>query len=375
MENKKRKIAFVSDAVMPWHMGGKERRLWEISRRLVGGDSEVHIYTMQWWSGPKTIVQDGIHYHAICKLHPLYSEGRRSIAEAIFFALATFKLLFVRFDVLDVDHIPFFPLFSARVVTWLRGKKMYATWHEVWGRDYWLEYMGGVSGYFGYCVERLSFMLPDTILSISEHTTQALRQAGVKQTIRTITLGADLDSIYAAKPSGMQSDIIFVGRLLDHKGVALLVQALAFVKESLPDVKLLIIGSGPERKNIDTLVAKLQLQQNVTILNAVERHEDLYGLMKSSKMLVLPSIREGFGLVVVEANAAGIPVITTSHKHNAAKELIREAVNGIVVEPTAQDIAAKILYIMDNRSRMTPKKEIERFDWKVIVQQIEKAFA
>ena len=55
----------------------------------------------------------------------------------------------------------------------------------------------------------------------------------------------------------------------------------------------------------------------------MEKHEDVYSLMKSSKVFVLPSTREGFGISVIEANACGIPVITVRHENNASKDLIQ----------------------------------------------------
>ena len=172
-----KRVAFVSDAVFPWHKGGKETRLYEISKRLVSDTCEVHIYTMKWWREAGHSIR---RYLFPCPLQvvPVVSRGRRSIRQAILFGLATSKLLFARFDVLDVDHMPFFPLFSARLVTWLRGKKLYATWHEVWGKEYWQEYLSGVPAWFGQVVERLSLMVPDVIISNSDHTTACLRRAG-----------------------------------------------------------------------------------------------------------------------------------------------------------------------------------------------------
>ncbi len=208
---KKKRIAFVSDAIMPYNQGGKERRLYEISKRLVSDTCEVCIYTMKWWSGPKIINRDGVYLHAICKLRPLYRNGHRSIGQALLFGLATFKLLFAQFDVLDVDSMPFFPLFTARVVTWLKGKKLYATWHEVWGREYWREYLKGPSAFFGSTIERLAFKMPDVIISNSDHTTSRLCSVGFTKEIVTVPLGVDLDAIYSAGIGENKSDVIFVG--------------------------------------------------------------------------------------------------------------------------------------------------------------------
>jgi len=294
------------------------------------------------------------------------------MSQAIFFGLATFKLLFEKFDVLDVDHMPFFPLFSARVVTWLKGKKMYATWHEVWGRSYWFEYLKGPAGFLGYIIEQASFFLPDVIISNSEHTTALLRQAGVKQEIKTVPLGVDLENVYAAVPSREKSDIIFVGRFLSHKNADLLIRAVGMLNHLYPHITCKIIGDGPEKENLKTLIGELELQDNVQILDAIASHSILYGLMKSSKMLVLPSVREGFGLVAVEAFAAGIPVITTRHKNNAAKDLILEGINGFLTEPTARDIADKIKKVLQSKDKLDPQREIEQYDWQMVANRMEK---
>ena len=65
-------------------------------------------------------------------------------------------------------------------------------------------------------------------------------------------------------------------------------------------------------------------------------------MMKAARVLVLPSVREGFGMVVLEANACGIPVITVRHPGNAAAELVVDEVNGWVVEPAAEALADAI---------------------------------
>ena len=61
----------------------------------------------------------------------------------------------------------------------------------------------------------------------------------------------------------------------------------------------------------------------------MENYDDLIGYMKSSKVFVLPSTREGFGIVVIEANACGFPVVVVNHKMNAATDLVVDGINGI----------------------------------------------
>lgn len=82
--------------------------------------------------------------------------------------------------------------------------------------------------------------------------------------------------------------------------------------------------------------------------------------MKSARMLVLPSIREGFGLVAIEANACGIPVVTTSHPENAARDLIRDGHNGLLCEATAEDIAEKIQTILAGEGNLADAQSLRR---------------
>jgi glycosyltransferase involved in cell wall biosynthesis len=369
------RVAFVSDAILPYHRGGKEKRLHEISRRLTGPNREVHIYTMKWWSGPNTIVKDGVYLHAICRLHPLYQNGRRSTREAIMFGLATLMLVFEDFDTLDVDSMPFFPLFSARIVAWIRRKPLFATWHEVTDLASWQAYIGPVKGIIAWTVERLAMHSAETIISVSKHTTLRLRANGFKRQVVTVPLGVDLASIYTINPSLQKSDVIFVGRLVAHKNVDLLIKAIAIAKVEYPHVVAKIVGNGPEKPALTRLISQLDLEDNMSLIGTVERDSDLYGLMKASKMFVLPSIREGFSVVALEANAAGIPVITTNHPDNAARELVTDGINGYLVNPTAEAIADGIMTILENRHSMKPKNDILQYDWDAVAENIKKAIA
>lgn len=369
------RIAFVSDAVMPYHRGGKERRLFELTRRLADTNHEIHIYTMKWWDGPKVIRQDGVYLHAICKLHPLYTKsGRRSMIEAIAFGFATFKLTRERFDVIDVDSMPFFPLFSARIVSWLKRKPLYATWHEVTGLANWRQYLGGLRGTIAWCIERLSMRASDVIISVSQQTTKRLRNSHIRGRIVTVPLGVDLEGIYKIPASKQTSDLIYVGRLIAHKNVDLLIRAIALAKTDYPEIRANIIGNGPERPRLAKLITELGLESNINLMGTLENDSDIYALMKASKMFVLPSVREGFSVVTVEASAAGIPVITTSHPDNAARELVTDGVNGYLVEPHAEAFAGAIQDVLAARGKLKPRADIKQYDWDLVAENIKKAF-
>jgi len=372
------KIALISDAIYPYNKGGKEKRIFEVATRLSKNGHEIHLYCMKWWEGPGDRVENSINLHAISKKYPLYSGKRRSMIQAFMFGLACLKLIKEDFDIAEVDHIPFFPLFFLKPVCIIKRKKIIATWHEVWGKNYWQEYLGW-RGIFGYLLEKISVRIPDEIISVSNYTTKKLKDdLGSKKKIYTIPNGNDFEKIQKIEASREETDIIFAGRLLSHKNIDVLIKSIHLVKERKQKIKCSIIGEGPEKKNLEALARKLNLDENIEFPGFLEAHDDVYARMKSSKVFVLPSTREGFGVVVVEANACGIPVITVSHKENAARDLIEEGNNGFICKLKEEEIANRIIRVLKNNSDKKIEKRCldfaKKYGWDKIVDEIEEVY-
>ena len=377
MEASRMKMAFVSDAIYPYNKGGKEKRIYEISTRLAKRDHNVHVYCMKWWKEKENHrIENGVHLHAISRYYPLYSGKRRSIKGAIMFAFACFKLIRKDFDVIDVDHMPYFVLFSTKVVCILKSKKLFSTWHVVWDKNYWYEYIGW-KGYLGYLIEKLAVLMPEKIISVSKHTTHNLKnELNSKKPIYTVPNGIGFDLITKIKPAKEKSDAIFAGRLISHKNIDVLIKSIKLIKEKNPEIKSLIIGDGPEKKKLKVLTQKLNLEKNIKFYGFLENHDDVYALMKSSKVFVLPSTREGFGIVVIEANACGIPVITVNHKDNAARDLIEEGKNGFVCQLDEKEIAKNIMKAIKNRNRIKQActNSVKPYDWDNLMKKLEEVY-
>lgn len=391
MNNKKLKIAIVSDAIYPYNKGGKEKRIYEMSTRLAKAGHDVHIYCMKWWAGKeKTRVENEVTLHAISKLYPLYSGPRRSIKQAIMFALSCFKLIKEDFDVIEVDHMPHFVLFSTKAVTLLKKKKLHVTWNEVWGRKYWREYLSShsrgrgnpvdINKFFlaevAYIIEWLSARMPDKVIAVSEHTkNKLLNDLKVKKEIFVVPNGISFDEIKDVRPAQEKSDIIFSGRLLSHKNIDLLIASIDLMRINYPNIKCVIVGKGPEENNLKDLVNKLGLQNNIIFYDFLEDHKDLYALMKSSKVFAFPSTREGFGIVALEANASGIPVITIDHKDNATKDLITNGKNGEVIQLDEKKIAEKVMHYLSSENINNDYTEIiTNYDWQTLAKRVEEVY-
>jgi glycosyltransferase involved in cell wall biosynthesis len=370
------KIAIVSDAVYPYHKGGKERRFFEISTRLARNGHDVHIYCMKWWKGPEKVrVEHGVHLHGFAPYFPLYSGKRRSIREGVMFGISCLKLITESWDVIEVDHMPYFPLFFTKLVCLLKGKKMFATWNEVWGRDYWIEYMGP-SGHISAFIEWASVFLPDTFISISQHTTTRLKDVYniPAKKIKTVSTGLDTTTIDTVIPSKKKYDVIYAGRLWKHKNVYMLVDAMAELVKRKNDITCVIVGNGHEKKHLMRQVKELCLQKHVFFEDFMPHHDDVFALMKSSKVYVLPSTREGFGMAVVEANACGIPAIVIDHYENAATDHI-DTDNGVKI-PFDKTALANAMYdlLKKNIDPEKVKQVAAKYSWDRIVKRLEEVY-
>ncbi len=125
---------------------------------------------------------------------------------------------------------------------------------------------------------------------------------------------------------------IFVGRLIGDKGVDVLLRALAKLPQ---DIRLLVAGTGPEAAALQSLSHALGVSDRAYFLGV---RNDVSRLLSGSDALVLPSRREGFGLVIIEAHAAGLPVIVTDFK--TSSDVVRDGVDGLIVPRDDADALA-----------------------------------
>lgn len=374
------KIAFVYDCIYPYIKGGAEKRIWEIAKRLAIRGHDVHIYGFKWWNGQDIIIRDGVKLHGVCSPAPLYSNGKRSTLVPIYFAIKLLiPLLKEKFDVIDCQEFPFFPCLSTKIYSKLKKVFFIITWYETWD-DYWFEYLGKL-GLFGWIIERAVLQLPDAIIPISGKIKDDLLLMGVPNDIMyVVPNGVNFSLIDNLNYDITQCfDILYVGRLISHKNVDILIRAISLIREEYPSIKCCIIGDGPEKEKLNNLSNDLGLGKNIVFLGFIEKDEDVYRYMHSSKIFILPSTREGFPNTILEANSCGLPAIIVEGKKNAATYVIKDGYNGYILELSPKKIADQVVRLLKDPYLMETLKDNARtyaknYDWILIVAELERVY-
>jgi len=202
--------------------------------------------------------------------------------------------------------------------------------------------------------------------------------------VSVIPMGTDLENTFVPNPTvkRLPNQLLFVGRLVEKKGVEYLLRALQQVRQTHRNTTLVIAGSGPLQGKLEKLTDELGLNECVSFLGRLE-HQDLVHLYQKSTLAVFPFIQakdgdmEGLGLVMVEAMGCGCPVIASDLP--AIRDVISHKENGYLVEPedtTALAITCQtLLERSPNYAQFAQRKPdaIHKiFNWTAVTQRYQK---
>jgi glycosyltransferase involved in cell wall biosynthesis len=338
------RICLVYDLLYPQTVGGAERWYRNVALRLAEEGHDVTYLTMRHWDAGDEPDLPGVRVVAVAGRMPLYAGGRRRITPALVFGFGVLRHLLRhgrRFDVVHTASFPYFSLLAAAFVRPLAGYRIVVDWHELWTPDYWSEYLGRLGGWFGWRVQQLCLRVPQRAFCFSRLVERRLVAEGVHGGVTV--LEGQFEGKPAAAPLPAEPMVVFAGRHIPEKNPVAVVYAVAKAREEISDLRGAIYGDGPERPKVLAAIAELGLEGAIEVPGFVDEGvvEDA---LARALCLVLPSRREGYGLVVVETLSKGTPVVLVRGEGNASTELVADGENGFVAEnASAAELAAAVV--------------------------------
>ncbi len=302
----------------PFTKGG-DLRLWEIARRLVSRGHEVSVVCGRNLPGlPKRQLVDGVCIHNVTVL-PSWMFRFQTLSFFLaryLFYFASIPAIFRSARKVDIVVDVATPAISgAGMISKLLKKPCVVTIYQIYERS-WFELHGPVTATLGYLADLYLFIQThDAYITTSPHWADRLVSYGKPPEriyLQRYGIGFHRSARLAhPDPEGRVLEVVFLGRLSKQKNVASLLRAWKIVSAELEQARLRIIGDGPERENLEKLASQLSIFGSVIFEGHVggAAEERKWKLLDQASVFAFPSTREGFPGVVLEAMAAGLPVV------------------------------------------------------------------
>ena len=335
------KILIVSEMSVPYAVGGGEVRYALLARELARRGHDVTWLSMRQRESPDEEMIDGVrHLHRGPRIAS--PPSRPLVAMVRFMFTAFVHILTHRYDIIDTQtYAPLPPVWLACL---LLRQKMVATIHDTsskpaatsGGDDQWLS---ARDRWIVKPIEKLLYRLPyQKIVAVSSAVADDLvKRFGVKPSrISVVANGVDVAAIDAAPVSDKPVDLLFVGRVIPHKHVEDFLEVVARLVASRrssggPAIAAAVVGGGPLLESMRQRAESLGVANEVEFTGDLPVHAEVVGRMKAARVLVLPSTREGFGLVLAEAMACGTPCV--AYDVPPVRETLADGEAGMLVPP------------------------------------------
>lgn len=211
--------------------------------------------------------------------------------------------------------------------------------HQLY-QEFWTAQMG----FWGYpfkIVEKqlLKLYKRKEVITVSPSTQEDLKSLGFEK-VRIIYNGLDIEPLEDIPQKAKNLTLVYLGRLKKTKNPEDAIKAFLTVKEKVEDAELFVAGDGPLRSYLESKY------KGVRGLYFMGYLTEKYQLLKTSHILLVPSLREGWGQVVLQANAVGTPAI--GYKVKGLKDSIKDGETGFLVE-NAHKMAQKVLLLWRNK--------------------------
>src|SRR4051794_4161610 len=378
------RICVAYDCLYPYTVGGAERWYRSVAERLAAAGHEVTFITLRQWSCDHEPDLPGVRVVAVAPRMALYTEsGRRKILPPVVFGLGALKhfLFGPRYDVVHMASFPYFSVLAASVEQPLRRFRLVIDWHEVWTREYWDEYLGQL-GRVGWLVQLFCARVAHRAFCFSRLHAQRLRDEGFRGELEILEGQYEAHSHPPPQPAERIKPVaLFAGRHIPEKRTPAVVTAIKAALPSWPELRCEIYGDGPERGEVERLIRELGLS-DVVSTPGFAAAEELQEALSRATCMVLPSRREGYGRIVIEAASVGTPSVVVADDDNAATELIDEGINGVVAGSAGpHDLATAMLRVRDAGQAMREStaawfdRNVERLSVETSLRRVSDSYA
>ena len=243
---------------------------------------------------------------------------------------------------LVIDQVNTIPYFSPLYV---KCKRM--SYFNQLCREIWFYEMPFPISLIGYLAESFYLRLYKDVpcMTISESSKKDLQKHGFDE-VYTFPMGIDFKPLDEV-PEKEKNSLIYVGRLKKSKRVHHIIKSLFYVKEKIPDVKLYIVGDGDKKykKYLNGLIKSYRLENNV-VLKGYLSFEERNKLMSMVEAILVASVKEGWGLIVTEANAMGTSAIV--YDADGLRDSVKNNETGLIVEPSPNHMSEAIVNYLRN---------------------------
>lgn len=318
------------------HVGGYEKIVYELSRRLVQRDYEIDILTCNTERVLAYEELDGIHIYRLPSWNVLNSVYPIPKPCPTSFKILR-RLLSKNYDVINTQTRFFITSFLGLIFAKLKRTPLVHTEHGARHSIVPNKLIDLISRAYDHSIGALIVNSARRNIGVSEAACEFLKHLGAT-TIQLVHDGIDTtifkkkeDTNYRQK-LGISKDVVvitFVGRLIYAKGVQDLISAFSKIKDTAPEVKLLIVGDGPYRANLENLAYQTDCAGSILFLG--QRNQDeVIDVLSATDIFINPSYSEGLGISVMEAASIGLPIIATDV--GGTREIITTDKTGILVK-------------------------------------------
>jgi phosphatidylinositol alpha-mannosyltransferase len=274
-----------------------------------------------------------------------------------------------RLDILHVQ-VPYSPLMAQRVIRRAHGTSTIVGTFHIMPAGFLADSGSRLLG----LIQRLSLKKFDQMMSVSKSAEQFAKTSfGIDSVV--VPNMIDLSSFQKiTRPEVTVGRIVFLGRLVKRKGCAQLIRAFAVLVSQKPDVELIIAGDGPERPELEKLVAKLGISAKIRFLGFVNE-ADKASLLASATIACFPSLYgESFGVVLAEAMAAGSGVVLAGN--NPGYRTVMEGQSKLLIDPNDSKLfSARLSELLGDKALRTKlhlwqDQHVKQYDVNVVGRRV-----